>query len=86
MALTRTQKLEVRALILQKLSGKIKQEPDTEIHAWIDDALIKPMSDEQQEALYDDLLAQVVDAQTEQRDTASTHFSDVLTVLDEKKR
>ncbi len=86
MALTRTQQIELNSLLKQKLSAQIIEESDQDVAAWTQAELIGPMSEAQQEALYDDLLEQIVAAQTAKRDQASTHFSDVLTVLEDKRR
>ena len=86
MALTRTQQIELGSLLKQKLSAQIIEETDQAVATWIQTELVGKMTEELQEALYDDLLEQIVAAQTDKRDQASTHFSDVLTVLEDKRR
>ena len=86
MALTRTQQIELGSLLKQKLGAQIIEESDQDVAAWAQAELVIVMPDALQEALYDDLLEQVVAAQRDKRDQASTHFDGIITVLDEKKR
>ena len=86
MALTRTQQGELRSLLKQKLSAQIIEETDQDVDTWSQIHLIEPMNEAQQEVLYDDLLEQVINAQTDKETQAITHFSGILGVLKEKRR
>ncbi len=86
MALTRDQQTLLAALLKDKLLARIREETDSDIDTWTHTELILPMSDTHQEALYDDLLEQAIDAGIITRDTSNTRLGNEVTDLEAKRR
>ena len=86
MALNSTQELELGSLVSKKLV-LIENDPDKSKPAllWFRN-FIKLLSDENQEAVYDELLAEMIAEQEQRRIEAVAHFDDVIGVLTDKQR
>ncbi len=87
MALTRTQQIELVSLLRQRFAA-LDAHGDTsaETTAWTRQFITDRLPDATQEALYDELLLGLIAEQEVKRDESSTHFSDVLDVLQDKTR